>query len=152
MNTGSSPEPSSETLVEKCDRFIDEIWVDADDDDELPINSVAVEESIIPALHNHIGTAADQKGSIISSNEVVTGAVIAAMEAIAPGCGWEVANAGWRYAGGKPVQGKVRDVLLGVMKLVPKVTSDINVEKGYLKKATFSAKKADGGGYGGLGG
>jgi len=159
----SGSEQAGESLVEKCDRFIEEIWVDSDDEDELPINAVAVEESILPALHTHIGEAADQKGSAISSSDVVTGAVTAAMEAVAPGCGWEVVEGGWRYAGGQPVEGKVHDVLLGVISLVPKVTGDINVEKGYLKKAGLSSKKTGvglssgvakggGGGIGNIGG
>lgn len=147
------PEPPQESLREKCDRFIEEIWVETEGDDELPVNAVAVEESIIPALHEYISNVADEKGAAVVDQDVSPGCVLAAMEAIAPGCEWEVVDLAWRYAGGLPIMGKVNDVLVAVMRLVPQVTKDVNVEKGYAKKTGFVSKKSNqGGGIGDIGG
>jgi hypothetical protein len=137
--------------VAKCNRFIEEIWVDVDDDDELPVNEVAVEEAILPALRAHMSAVADSKGSMLKDEDVMPDAALAAMEAVAPGCGWEVVDLAWRYAGNQPVTGKVRDVVVSVMKLVPSVMSQVNQDKGYVFKAHISKIVPDGGG-GGVGG
>jgi hypothetical protein len=137
--------------VAKCNRFIEEIWVDVDDDEELPVNAVAVEEAILPALRAHMSAVADSKGSMLRDEDVMPDAALAAMEAVAPGCGWEVVDLAWRYAGNQPVTGKVRDVVVSVMKLVPSVMSQVNQEKGYVFKAHISKVGGGDGGVGGLG-
>lgn len=143
-------EGTTEDPVAKCNLFIEEIWVDVEDDDELPVNEVAVEEAILPALRAHMSAVADQKGSMLKDEDIMPEAALAAMEAVAPGCGWEVVDLAWRFANGQPVTGKVRDVVVSVMQLVPAVMKEVNQEKGYV--LTMHSKKADYGGGGGGGG
>lgn len=138
--------------VAKCNLFIEEIWVDTEADDELPVNPVAVEEAILPALRAYMRAAADDKGSALKDEDIMPEAALAAMEAVAPGCGWEVVDMAWRFANGQPVTGKVQDVVVSVMELVPAVMKEVNKEKGYVFTMHAKVVPGGGGGGGGVGG
>ena len=138
-----------EDPVARCNRFIDQIWVDTDADDELPIRPVVVEESILPALRGFIRRKADEKGSYLREPDVLPVALIVGMEAVAPGCQWEVGqDFAWRYAGGMPITGRPLEVMKSLGQLALSVRDEVNIEKGYVKVARFAPIDDDGGGGG----
>jgi len=114
-------------MREKCNAFISEIHVIPTDPDEGAINSVAVEQSILPAmkasaygLHQNLGIPYDEE-------TMTTPMVLSALEAVAPECGWEYSDASkeFRYAGGLSAhEGKAGDILNALFDLTVMILDD----------------------------
>lgn len=118
---------------EKCVAFIGEIHVIPTEVDEMPINKVAVEQSIVPAMrsaaigiHNNLNIPFDEEA-------MGPQMVLSALEAVAPECGWEYSDAvgEFRYAGGESAHtGKVGDVLNAMFDLTVMVLNGLRSESG----------------------
>lgn len=115
-------------MKDKCDAFINEIHLIPTEADEMPVNKIAVEQSIIPAmkgaaigLHQNLGLPYDEEA-------MGPQMVLSALESVAPECGWEYSDAAgeFRYAGGVSAHsGKVGDVLTALFDLTVMILDDL---------------------------
>ncbi len=98
-----SPREKYAQMKEKCDTFIDAIHVTPTEPDEMPIQKVAVEQSILPAMEASAQAFAQNLGTPLDEETVGPRLVLAGLESVAPDCGWEFSDATgeFRYADGK---------------------------------------------------
>lgn len=116
-------------MREKCDTFIDTVHVVPDEDDEMPINKIAVEQSILPAMRQSAQGFAKSLGTPLDGETIGPMLVLAGLEAIAPGCGWEFSQAEqeFRYADGKRADGsRMGEVLNAMIDLSVFVLNEFN--------------------------
>lgn len=95
-----------ELMKQKCDTFISAIHVVPTEADEMPINKVSVEQSIMPAMMQTAHTLHNEMGAPFDEETMGPHLVLAGLEAVAPECGWEYSDATgeFRYAGGQSAQ------------------------------------------------
>ena len=98
-----SPREKYAQMKEKCDTFIDAIHVTPTEPDEIPIQKVAVEQSILPAMEASAQAFAQTLGTPLDEETVGPRLVLAGLESVAADCGWEFSDAAgeFRYADGK---------------------------------------------------
>lgn len=97
---GESSSPDFSTGVDlkaKCRGFLEEIYVVPNNADELPINEIAVEQSILPAINSEAMAIWDEKGHQ-PHQEDVPRLVLKGLESVFPSCGFSHSDQGWRYA------------------------------------------------------
>jgi hypothetical protein len=112
-----SPQEKYEQMRAKCDTFIDAVHIAPTQDDEMPINKIAVEQSILPAMKDSAHGFAQNLGMPLDGETIGPRLVLAGLEAVAPGCGWEFSDAEqeFRYADGKRADGGRMGQVLGAM-------------------------------------
>lgn len=113
----------------KCDTFIDTVHVVPTEDGEMPINKIAVEQSILPAMRQSAHGFSQNLGTPLDGETVGPILVLAGLEAIAPECGWEFSESSqeFRYANGKRADGgRMGEVLSAMIDLSVLVLNEVN--------------------------
>jgi len=121
------PEPE-EDAEKRCEEFMAAIHDPSQSPDDLPINSIAVEESVIPAMATMAGTIAAQHGQLDPERDGPK-LVLEALRALIPVCEWKYNEAEdeFTYEGGRQISSKVaQDVLFGLIQISLKVIQDTN--------------------------
>lgn len=116
-------------MRQKCDTFIDTVHVVPTEADEMSINKIAVEQSILPAMRQSALGFAQNIGTPLDGETVGPMLVLAGLEAIAPECGWEFSEAEqeFRYADGKRADGgRMGEVLNAMIDLSVFVLDEVN--------------------------
>lgn len=112
-----SPNEKYEQMRAKCDTFIDAVHITPTEADEMPINKISVEQSILPAMKAAAEGLAQNLGTPLDGETIGPRLVLAGLEVIAPGCGWEFSDTAqeFRYADGKRADGGRMGAVLGAM-------------------------------------
>jgi hypothetical protein len=118
-----------EQMSQKCDTFIDTVHIVPTEEGEMSINKIAVEQSILPAMRQSAQGFAQNLGMPLDGETVGPMLVLAGLEAIAPGCGWEFSESEqeFRYADGKRADGgRTGEVLHAMIDLSVLVLNEFN--------------------------
>ena len=113
-----------ESLIHKCNKFIDAVWVEPKQG-EIPIKSVVVEETILPEMREVAKEKRKEKGSALSPDFANT-LVMMGLNLVAPNCGFVLTSLGWRYADNQAFEGKVIDVYEGMKTIALSVIEEVN--------------------------
>ncbi len=127
-----SPQEKYAQMRAKCDTFIDAVHIEPTEAGEIPINKIAVEQSILPAMRESALGFAQNLGTPLDGETIGPRLVLAGLEAVAPGCGWEFSEADqeFRYADNKRADGgRMGQVLGAVIDLSVIVLNEINQPK-----------------------
>lgn len=112
------------TMAEKCNMFIDSVWVEPDPG-EIAIKTLVVEESILPAMRASAKAERKKQGEELGQDYINT-LLFVGLNTIAPDCGWGLTGDGWRYADSQPFEGKVLDVAAAIKELAMAVIEETN--------------------------
>ena len=112
-----SPQEKYEQMRAKCDTFIDAVHITPTETGEMPINKIAVEQSILPAMRASAHGFAQNLGKPLDGETIGPRLVLAGLEAVAPECGWEFLDVEqeFRYADNKRADGGRMGQVLGAM-------------------------------------
>jgi len=124
-----SPQEKYEQMRGKCDTFIDAVHITPTETGEMPINKIAVEQSILPAMKASAQGFAESFGTPLDGETIGPRLVLAGLEVVAPECGWEFSDAAqeFRYADGKRADGgRMGEVLGAMIDLSVMVLEEIN--------------------------
>ena len=127
-----SPQEKYAQMRAKCDTFIDAVHIEPTEAGEIPINKIAVEQSILPAMRESAMGFAQNFGTPLDGETVGPRLVLAGLEAVAAECGWEFSDADqeFRYADSKRADGGRMGQVLGAMiDLSVMVLEEINQPK-----------------------
>jgi hypothetical protein len=89
------------TQAQKCNEFIDAVWVEPGEG-EAAIKSLVIEETVLPEMKAAAKQKRKDKG------------------------GWVLTGDGWRYADGQAFEGKVLDVYEGLNQIALTVIEEAN--------------------------
>ena len=120
------PEPDARQL---CEEFMATVHVVPTDDDEIPINAVAVEETVLPAMRANAESLADTLGHL-DPETVGPVLVVQGLKVLVPVCEWKynAESDEFTYADGYQIESKEsKDVLYGLIKLSLSVIEEINL-------------------------
>jgi hypothetical protein len=124
------PEPEPEPDPEKtCEEFMTAVHVVPQNDDELPINTVAVEESVLPTMRSAANSLLEALGAPLDEESVGPVLVLEGLRALIPVCKWkyDAAEDEFTYDDGKGIESnEAQDVLFGLIKLSLGVIEEIN--------------------------
>jgi hypothetical protein len=117
-----------EDALDRCDKFLDAVYVKPQSGDELAINEIAVKQTVLPAMERLASDLRASHGGLLDPEDHGMQIVLAGLEAIAPGCGWAYHEdeSAWTYAYGEPVQGHHIDILDSMFPLAVKTIEKIN--------------------------
>ncbi|MHC4433925.1 MAG: hypothetical protein ACYTBS_18955 [Planctomycetota bacterium] len=136
----SEPEPEPDAQ-KTCEEFMAAVHVAQAEPGELPINAVAVEESVLPAMRATVSTLIEQLGAPLDEEAVGPALVVDGLRALIPVCKWKY-NADedeFTYDGGRGIESEVaKEVLFGLITISLKVIEEANAPKA--QTATFQAQ------------
>jgi hypothetical protein len=112
------------TQAQKCNEFIDAVWVEPGEG-EAAIKSLVIEETVLPEMKAAAKQKRKDKGQDLTS-DFVHSLVMIGLNLIAPDCGWVLTGDGWRYADGQAFEGKVLDVYEGLNQIALTVIEEAN--------------------------
>lgn len=117
-----------DATLDRCDKFLDAVFVEPRSADELAINEIAVKQTILPVMEKLARTLRVSTGAPLDPEDHGMSLVLAGLEAIAPGCGWAFheEDSSWTYAFGEPVEGHHVDVLESMFPLAVGAIEKIN--------------------------
>jgi len=120
------PEPDP---VQTCEEFMQALHVTPVDPGELPINDVAVQETVIPTMEKVANAVLDQIGPPIDPETVGPMLVLESLKALIPVCTWkyDAQEDEFTYDGGMPLESQAaKDVLYGLIKISMEVIDQAN--------------------------
>jgi len=132
------PEPDAKKT---CEEFMEAVHVVPSDENELPINSVAVEESVLPAMRSNAEALAQNLGKPLDPESVGPVLVVRGLQALVPVCDWKYNpdEDEFTYDNGNGIDSDIaKDVLYGLIKISLSVIEEINAPE--TKTATFQAQ------------
>jgi len=140
VDTDEGPQVSTllvePSMAQKCNAFIDAIWVEPAEG-EAPIKSLVIEETVLPEMRAAAKQKRKEKGSDLAA-EFSHSLVMIGLNLIAPDCGWVLTGDGWRYADNQAFEGKVLDVYEGLNEIALSVIDWANTPQ----KAGLTSQEA----------
>lgn len=114
--------------VKTCEEFMHAVHVTPSEDGELPINAIAVEESVIPAMRASAAGIASEFGLPLDLESASPALVVAGLTALIPVCVWKYdVGAGFTYNDGSSiVSQEAQDVIYGLIELSVSVIEETN--------------------------
>jgi len=122
------PEDPAPDPVKTCEEFMSAVHVDSTDDGELPINAVAVEESVLPAMRANAASIAESIGTPLDHESVSPVLVVTGLKSLIPVCEWKYdVDDGFTYNNGTAIiSDEAKDVIYGLIELSVSVIDEIN--------------------------
>lgn len=119
----AAPDP-----VKTCEEFMLAVHVIPEHEDELPINEIAVEEAVLPAMRATASGIAESLGLPLDIEATGPVLVVAGLKALIPVCEWKYAlGEGFTYSNGTSVvSDEAKDVVYGLIELSVSVIEEMN--------------------------
>lgn len=115
---------AGESMLDRCNKFIDAVWVEPEPG-SAAIKDLVVEETVIPEMTAAAKQKRKEKGEDLSEDFSNT-LVMIGLNSIAPNCGWVLTGDGWRYADGNHFEGKVLDIYNSMRSIALEVINQVN--------------------------
>jgi len=112
------------TQAQKCNEFIDAVWVEPAEG-AAAIKSLVIEETVLPEMQAAAKQKRKDKGQDLTS-DFTHSLVMIGLNLIAPDCGWVLTGDGWRYADNQAFEGKVLDVYESLNQVAAEVIEAAN--------------------------
>jgi hypothetical protein len=111
-----------------CEEFMQAVHVETTTEGEIPINAVAVEESVLPAMRENAASIAASLGLPLDIEMSGPVLVVTGLNALIPVCDWKYElGEGFTYNDGASiVSQEAKDVIYGLIELSVSVIEEIN--------------------------
>ena len=112
-----------------CEEFLEAVHVVPESPDELPINQIAVEQTVLPAMKTVMEDMAKSLGKPLDPETIGPLMVRQALSALVPVCEWKYddTNGNFIYNDGRMIEGESgNDVLFGLMNLSAMLLEEFN--------------------------
>jgi len=109
-----------------CDEFLSAAHIQYTEQGEIPINKVALEQTVVPAMTAVIN---NYDGSIVDADHVGPEMILAALSELVPVCDWEYNEEDYEftYSGGSKITSDAgKDVLYGLFSISSQIIDDFN--------------------------
>lgn len=125
-------EESPKSPEEMCDEFLQAVHVVPTETGELPVNKIAVEQTVIPSMSNVMEGIAKNIGTPLDPESVGPVMVLQALKDLVPVCDWKYddANDEFVYDDGRTIESNTgKEVLYGLMQLSVQLLDEFNKPK-----------------------
>ena len=122
------PEPLPDP-AKTCEEFMKAVHVKPTEEGEIPINAVAVEEAVLPAMRSAAAELAESLGLPLDLETVSPSLVVTGLRTLIPVCEWKYdVGEGFTYNDGSMiVSDEAKDVIFGLIELSVSVIEEINI-------------------------
>lgn len=122
-----APAPAPDP-IKTCEEFMLAVHVVPTVEGEIPINAVAVEEAVLPAMRSAAAEIVESFGVPLDLESASPALVVTGLQALIPVCEWKYGvGEGFTYSNGTPiVSDEAKDVVYGLIELSVSVIEEIN--------------------------
>lgn len=112
-----------------CEEFLNAVYVAQPGEGELPINKIAVEQTVIPAMKDSMLDLYKNLGGPLDADSIAPIMIVSALNQMIPVCEWsyDEENYEFTYASGERIESDVgKDIVYGLFKISGMLIDDFN--------------------------
>lgn len=112
-----------------CEEFLNAVYVAQPGEGELPINKIAVEQTVIPAMKDSMLGLYKNLGGPLDADSIAPIMIVSALNQMIPVCEWsyDKKNYEFTYASGERIESDVgKDIVYGLFKISGMLIDDFN--------------------------
>lgn len=109
----------------KCNEFLQAIHVNVTDDDELPINKIAVDQTVIPIMKSVLHSILEENPEA-DEDATAPAMTAAALKALVPFCDWKYDEDLYEFTfdGNRVTSSVGRDIIYGLLQLSDRIIEE----------------------------
>lgn len=125
----------------QCEEFLQAIYAAPMSDDEIPINKIAVEQTVLPIMKSALSSMRGEFGADLSADAAAPVMIRAALSELVPVCDWEYDDDDYEFKfNGMRVESSIgKDVIYGLLQISDRLIEESQED---LPQADFLTNEA----------